>query len=765
MEKNNFLVFWHISDNQDLSLKIVQTQIKAKQVQSSEGQVLLLSEDLQVFSLNTSSFLFTSEPVSSISCNSSVILLVTHSGKVFIQGIDISHSGILAIPGTFSLSQFEKLDLPLTGKALACSLGSDHAALIDESGLLFTWGSNNAGQCGKEGGPGLVPCSSFLKAVKLKCGEKSTGFVTTGGHLYTLGRLGRPQLCKAKGFKNKDPFILPELEYHYVLDFSFGKDFLLVLSEAGEVFVYDDCRVLIKVPLNSFVKRVACSSETIYCQERRTSVIFEWKILKESKGYECNLRNFTGKAYKISKCQIFNSSSQDMYALVNQQAASRFLYNVDHELTWTVPAKTSSPVHSPNTKRTSFGALSKEFSLNIDNLVVVQNDSASKIAEVLKNVVKRTFKSLWESAFHQFILKIAIQKNKRLALVWKIEKIVKVKLFESFFMVKTVKGRVEIRKVMIDTFDEFAKSYKLLKNTFQAFETCLKRQVLKKLSKKRPKYQAYVVRICVVAIAKAFHKQKAQVFTLILRESLNISERFSKSPEKREVSSKTMQDSTRLMKLGLVLQSFIEKCKTFNILKGFRAFKSTLRSMSCLTPSLTFIKNEKTFAESFDKNFSLASYFNSNVEKTRGKKLSIEIPLVSKNQKEKKPASTDRRHSMFVLNSNEPKSSIQIRKEYDSSLKHSRRNTGKNKNNELKSREKERIHKISCAILQVENKFFRNVKRKLVLGFNTIIMAQVEQKVVIEQWKVKVFALGFHKFMLIVRKLMKKSFFALKILD
>lgn len=764
MEKPKFLVSWETSNNQDLCIKLIQTPFKPFQVISSLSQILIISVESQIFSLSSpSSSLSTlcNLSVKSLSCNSEVTLLTTTLGQVFIKGQDPRQTGILHLPGVWNLETFTEVKLEENPNFITCGLGQDHAVVLHEDGRIFTWGSNEYGQCGNNGG--LVECSSYLKAVKLRCGKQATGFITSGGHLYTLGSIGRSDLCEKKIRKPQDPFILKELEFHYVKDFYFGSGFVVVLSEQGESFVYDDCRVLIKVPVSSFIKRICCNLEAVYTQERRSSVVLEWRFGKSSAGFECNLRSIFGKAYKIGKCEIFHSSSLVTFALVGEETAGKFLYDVNHELILTVPQKSSSPVHSPNTKRTSFGKLSKEFSLNIDNQVVIRNDSAAKIGEILKQVVKRTFKSLWESAFHKFIFKIATFKSAKIGLIWKIEKILKSILSYNFNLFRTTTSKnVEMKKILIDTFDEFAKNFKILKKMCSNIETCYKWQVLKKIKPKNEKFQAYIVRICVVSIVKVVIRIKSQIFTLLIREFLARGERRKSVCEGIDEYIQ-MQKSNKLMRLALVMQSCIEKFKTFNILKGLRAFKSTLRNMSCITSSITFMKPDRTFSETFDRNFNLNSYFQSNPQKSRGKKLSIEIPKLTKNLSETKPASTDRRHSMFLLGEkNEPKTSKDLRKAYDSKLKKSRKNSNKAADILKEFKKKDRINKISCSILKLESKFYKFLRRKKVKVFNSIIMAETERIVVIDQWKVQVFALGLHKFSLAVKRILKKIWIDVK---
>lgn len=772
MEKPSFLVSWPSSDTEELSLKLIQLSINPVKCEAGLNQALVLTDEDEVFYLNPLSPISTHYKICCLSGNNQVILMVSTCGLALVMGSDNENSGILGIPDAQLISHPTPIPSLEGVFSASCALGKAHGGIITKEGKLYTWGNNEFNQCGKDFSlPSLVEAASYFTITKLHCGETSTGFLTSGGHLYTFGRIQKSVHCSTGTYKSKDPFILPELDYHYTKEFCLGKDFIVVLTEAGQVFLYDDCRVLIKIPVNSEIKSIACSREAVYCVEKKSFVIYEWKFGKESSGEDCNLRNLKGKAYKIGPAKIFNSNCNETFALVNKETAGKFLFNVDHELIWTVPNKSSvSPVHSPNVKRTPFRALSKEFSLNIDHFMVVKNDAACKIGEILKKWVQMSFKSLWESAFQQDLFKRSLENNKKFSLPWSLQKLVLKRLADIILHMNKCKRIIKIQRVFTDTFDEFSGHYKTLKNFCSGLQNLYQRQAWALLFSRRKKHQAYIIRICVVSIEKVFHKQKAQVFTLLLRECMAsktqktsnsvFSDHLSNLIQKFVISStKVHENSSKLMHFGLIIQSVLEKLRSFNTLRGFRAFKSTIRNLSCFTPSITFIKNEKTFSESFDKNFNLNNYFKSE-QKPRNKKLSIELPK----KPEKKSFNTDRRHSMFIhsVGKDEVKS-VDRRKAYDNQLKTARRNTvGKNVTGRIEQRKKERIYKIACAILKVEGKVLRMVKRKKLLGFNTIVMAQIEKLVVIDQWKEKIYVLGFHKLVLSFKKILKDRFLKLK---
>jgi len=83
---------------------------------------------------------------------------------------------------------------------LAC--GKNHSAIM-QTGKLFTYGSNEFGQCGVSRAltMGVVPhedtpkaVGTVLNAVFVACGEEHTAVVTEAGALYMVGQGGMGQL-------------------------------------------------------------------------------------------------------------------------------------------------------------------------------------------------------------------------------------------------------------------------------------------------------------------------------------------------------------------------------------------------------------------------------------------------------------------------------------------------------------------------------------------------------------------------------------------
>ncbi|OMJ95074.1 hypothetical protein SteCoe_1613 [Stentor coeruleus] len=808
MEKLYNLVSWSSpSTSENLSLKLNPLPFNTKYCVSVEDKAYILSDINEVYSLNPNPTKFNlSIQITNIACNISVVLMIDNNGKVLVQGDDILECGILGIQGQVSISEPTLIPSFSTTFAVSCSLGPEHAALIDNEGKLYTWGSNKSGQIGKKNSnPTIVTSASIFWAKKVLCGKTCTVFSTGGGHLYTFGKIGKNSGCPIGVVKQRDPSIVPEMEYHFTSDFTVGYNFVAALTSTGEVFLYDDCEIIIKIPMYQKVKAISCCQDTIYCIEKDTFYLYEWRFGSADPN-DCDLRTLYGKAYKMGKTNIFDSNGKTMYATVSKETAGRFLFNVNHELILAVPKKTTySPEQSPGIKRTSFRDLSKEFSLNIDHSIVIKNDAAERIANLLIKVQDKIFHNIRKSAYMEYMYKKAIKKNKATSsIVWKLNRIVIESLSETWNKIKTKfqKSPIKNEEQLKSSFDNLAKHYKAplsLKVMTLNLEKLFKTKVFHIL-KNHKKFQVSPNMKCGILVItgtlrKLFLKKQASIFTLLLRECM------SKNPAKNSIKSvnnylaqrleyrktkyahrpqKSQDKAISLVKFCIVFQSIFEKHRTSCLLKGMKGFRIFFRGLSCFTPSLNSIRTDQLFAESFDKGFNFSGYVVNESYQGRmipnrdRKKLSLGIPerhLQEIHVKDIK-AETDRRHNMhlnlaeiYSKTRRELKKPNDLRKAYDSKLKNMKmQNIREKRNNKGKGPDlyKLRQEKLIKAIIAEEYKFFRIMRIRELEVVHLIVSQSFGDKLKIEAWKVKIFALGLHKFTLTAKKILKQVFCRLK---
>lgn len=809
MEKLYSLVSWSSpSTSENLSLKLNPLPFNTKYCVSAEDRAYILSDINEVYSLYPSPTKFNlSIPIINIACNISVVLMIDNTGKVLVQGDDILECGILGIEGQVSIPEPTLIPAFSTTFAISCSLGPEHGALIDNEGKLYTWGSNKSGQIGKKSSsPGLVTSASIFWAKKVICGKTCTVFSTGGGHLYTFGKIGKNPGCPVGVGKQRDPCIVPEMEYHFTSDFTAGYNFVAALTSTGEVFIYDDCEIIIKIPMDQKVKAISSCQDTIYCIEKDTFYLYEWRFGSADPN-DCDLRTLYGKAYKMGKTNVFNSNGQTMYATISKETAGKFLFNVNHELILAVPKKTTySPGQSPGIKRTSFQDLSKEFSLNIDHFIVIKNDAAERIANLLIKVQHKIFHNIRKSAYMEFMYKKAIKKNKATSsIVWRLNRIVIESLSETWNQIKTQfkKSPRKSEEQLKSSFDDLAKHYKaplslkVMALNLEKFYTTKVFHILKN-HKKFHLSTSMKCGILVIAgtLRKLFLKQQASIFTLLLRECVSkkaannalksVSHFLTQRLEYRKAKyahrpQKSQDKAISLVKFCIVFQSIFEKHRTNCLLKGMKGFRIFFRGLSCFTPSLNSVRTDKMFAESFDKGFNFSGYvvsesFQGRMIPSRDrKKLSLGIPerhLQEMHAKDIK-AETDRRHSMhlnlaeiYSKTRREQKKPSDLRKAYDSKLKNMKmQNIREKRNNKGKGPDlhKLRQERLVKAIIAEEYKFFRIVRIRELEVVHLIVSQSFSDKLKIEAWKVKIFALGLHKFTLTAKRILKQVFCSLKV--
>ena len=113
----------------------------------------------------------------------------------------------------------------------------------------------------------MIDNGNLFRAKEVVCGEYFTGILTDGCYVYVYGSIGIGQRTIKKVFKTKNlPSSHPELERMTAIQIAAGKEFLCVLVESGEVYAYDNCMDLVKLPLPSGVgiSSIACCRDMAF---------------------------------------------------------------------------------------------------------------------------------------------------------------------------------------------------------------------------------------------------------------------------------------------------------------------------------------------------------------------------------------------------------------------------------------------------------------------------------------------------------------------
>lgn len=320
---------WSPSSSQLLPIPSILPISNISYLSLSDDHGLIVSEKNELFELSISSLSIqlipTSFPISTVTCFNSISILIG-SGQVYIYGSDIEKTGLLG-------QEVDEIQTPKNLQIKAFIIkGSlnNHAAVIDNEGKLYTWGKGINGQLGRseknETEPGLVDTKNLFRASEVVCGDNFTGILTDGCYVYVYGSIGNKENSR-KSLKKNLPSSHPELERMTVIQIAAGIDFISVLIENGEVFAYDSCMDLVKLPLpqNVSIASIACTRHMVYGIGE--SEIVEWGCgLRKSESNYCELTTWNGRYYKLEKpysqkTRIFSSSGKHFSMAFQGRAA------------------------------------------------------------------------------------------------------------------------------------------------------------------------------------------------------------------------------------------------------------------------------------------------------------------------------------------------------------------------------------------------------------------------------------------------------------
>ena len=792
----NSLVSWSSpSTAESLSLELVSLPFPLNNCTSSSTKTILLSNSSEVYILGPElQKIQTTHPISEIACNDNIVLLLSVSGLTLVFGNDIHRSGILGIDTTAEIHHPAIIPALKEVKAVGCSLGRCHAAVIDAEGKLYTWGSSKYRQLGKsETTPSIVDSTSIFCITKVQCGAFCTIFSTSGGYLYTFGKIGRSSSCSEPLRKVNEPYTIAQMENHFTADFAVGENFVAALTSEGEVYVYDDCRVLMKVPSAIEVTGIRCCKSSIYCIEHEICNVNEWRLADRKNEEGCNLKALTRNNYKLSAEKLFNSSGETMYAVVRKETLGKVIVRNTHELSVAIPSKTieGSLSLSPGIQRTPFSQLSKEFSLNIENSGLGKYDSLERIVHILTGYLQVNFTLVREKSLMSHVYNSTVKRHSITnVLVDTLQKMASINAKYSFDRIymnsKNTYSGISIEQLNAAA-EKTERFYK--KHCFFLIKGYIKHRAYNYKLR-------YAMLIFASSVECIFHKQKSLIFSLLLRSVLN------KAASETPLSSlcnllhlrlsqilsllnpshgRSPSKMSSLIQFALSFQTISEKRRYQSLLRGFNCFsRLILRTHSCYTPSLFSIRTEKTFAD-FDQNLNFNlndSYSREFIDSTSASppdksKFLIAVPqkhAASTSLKEEKMkkvlmgASTERRNSTatttnttFVCKARtDPKKANEARKAYDLKLKQKRSMVMQGKRN---SREIEafnyRNKRIVQAILIAESKFVGIVRRQKTEAVWRLARVFPIRNVQIQVWKTKIYALGLHKFSMVFKKYIK----------
>ena len=227
--------------------------------------------------------------VQAIVCNGHCALLLTHQGKVY--GWGKSDDGILEEENSIIPKQIKWLNLK---KVVEFSISSTYAGCVDEQGSSYIWGTFPSHGIQKSfhqvNDPKLFTCKDLL------CRENFFVICTDGGFVYYQGTLGNHPSHVSRELTS-----FPELEEKCVIQIAASESFISIHTEQNELFAFDACHQLIKIPFQSPAQSIiANKSYLIITSQDKLQKWSEGQMSKTTKS-SCILKDFKTKIFKINE--------------------------------------------------------------------------------------------------------------------------------------------------------------------------------------------------------------------------------------------------------------------------------------------------------------------------------------------------------------------------------------------------------------------------------------------------------------------------------
>lgn len=271
--------------------------------------------------------------INQIVANDDSVLVLSESGLVF--GWGGNSSGILDISSNPIASP---KSIPKLGRISQISLGKSHAAAIDYEGLLYTWGCPLNNKLGyitmqKSSTPEIVLSSRVFKSIQVICGPKFTAIRTDGCYVHVYGEVGYSHEVLSKMTENKSPkscgsYSHPELDQYSIVDICTAGNFLASLTDSGEIYIFDSCMDLVKLPVQSEtqVEKIIAGEKVVW--GLASSYLYQWKrpLYSKSRNY-CELVSWAADVYEApEQLQIFNWGSG--FLLTGESELSEVLFEL-----------------------------------------------------------------------------------------------------------------------------------------------------------------------------------------------------------------------------------------------------------------------------------------------------------------------------------------------------------------------------------------------------------------------------------------------------
>ena len=206
-----------------------------------------------------------------LSCNNTMACLISISGQILVVGKDPLQLGLLGISECFETSLTPIMD-GIHG--IGVSVGLSHVGLLDRSGNIYTWGSGIHGELGieqisKQQLPTIVQSAKIFSVKQILCGYNYTAICTSGGFVYIYGSIAA---CPTSSVKAKTShYSVKGLEKLFVQQIVGCKDYVAVLTDNKDAYIFHDCLKVVKLP--SKYKLLAGCESVLYALPKDESFL------------------------------------------------------------------------------------------------------------------------------------------------------------------------------------------------------------------------------------------------------------------------------------------------------------------------------------------------------------------------------------------------------------------------------------------------------------------------------------------------------------
>ena len=332
------------------------------------------------------------EKVNLLCCNSTLALILTTSGDLWLFGQDPNN---LFLPET--LTEFTPMKLPkfAENRITHVSLSSKHGAAVCTGGLLYTWGAGPEGELCSDSTlsrtPQAVAGTKIFHIVFVVCGEGYTGICTTAGYFYLYGKNQW-----MTGEVHSGPFNLASLE-NYFIEKAFDSEFgVVLLTDEGKCVLLEKNVGLVALNSHKKIESVAVCRTGISGLSMDKSKIYVWK----KKDFRWETQVFKFKKGRVEKIASGLNNSIVMLGCELSTIAE------------TLSAASESPETTPskemNKDRKIFQLIYKQYdSSPMSSSIKLSKEGIKHFAKFVNRQISRVFKTLQNYSYMIAMMKRA----------------------------------------------------------------------------------------------------------------------------------------------------------------------------------------------------------------------------------------------------------------------------------------------------------------------------------------------------------------------